>query len=113
MDDTITIPRAEYERLLAVAEDASDARAIEGFKTELARGEEEYLPSEFVDRMLAGDNIVSLWREHRGLGKAELAKLADIHRVTLAKIESGERGPAVEALKKLATALNVTTDDLV
>ena len=112
MSDMITIPRTEYDRLVEIAEDAADARAVEEFKAKLARGEEEMLPSEFVDRLLDGENPIRLWREHRGMSLNELALKADMHRTALSRVEHGHRGVRVETLKGIADALSVTMDDL-
>lgn len=108
MTDTVTISRAEYEALVEAREDLEDLRAIKEYQA----NPRESLPSEFVDRMLAGENIFLLWREHRGLPQAELARRTGLHRVHLSKIERGERTPTIETLKKLANALGVTLDDL-
>jgi mRNA interferase RelE/StbE len=113
MSDTVTISRDEYQRLTAAAETLSDLRAYDQVMADLANGDEELLPSEMVDRLLAGENAVRVWREHRGLGQTELAARAGIHRVLLANLESGRRGPSVDTLKKIAAALSVSIDDLI
>lgn len=74
---------------------------------------EEQLPAAFVDRMLAGENLIRLWREHRGLTRVQLAEKAGMHRVNLVKIEGGVRGASVPTLSKLAGALGMAMDDLV
>ena len=45
MGEMVTIPREEYERLLAVAEDARDTAAVARFRARLAAGEEELMPA--------------------------------------------------------------------
>jgi mRNA interferase RelE/StbE len=42
----------------------------------------------------------------------ELAKASGVHRVTIARIETGEVSPMAETLKRLADALGVLVDDL-
>ena len=79
----------------------------------LAAGEEELIPSEMVDRMLAGVSPVRVWREHRGLSQSELGRRSGVHRVALVKMEAGQRGGSVDTLKRLADALGVTVDDLI
>ena len=113
MEDVITIPRAEYERLVQLAEDAEDIRALEEFKAKLARGEEEFVPSEFVDRMLDGESLLKLWREHRGLSQSALAKASGVNRIQIGDIEDRGKTGSVMTLKKLAEALSITIDDLV
>ncbi|MFN3674186.1 MAG: transcriptional regulator, partial [Bosea sp. (in: a-proteobacteria)] len=62
----VVLPEAEYAALLAIAEDAEDGEIIREFKRKLAAGEEELVPSAVVDRILNGENLVRVWREHRG-----------------------------------------------
>ncbi len=105
--DMVTIPRGEYEALVAAQEELEDILAYD-------RGiADEHLPAAFVERMLAGESPVRLWREHRGLTQQALADSAGLHRVNLAKIESGARGASVASMAKLAKALGVTVDDLI
>jgi transcriptional regulator with XRE-family HTH domain len=79
----------------------------------LATGEEELLPSAIVDAILDGQNRVRVWREHRGLTAAALAKQAGIASAYLSQIETGKREGTVEADRKLASALGITLDDLI
>lgn len=55
MTETITIPRAEYDRLLAAAEDLADFAAFDRAKTALAAGEDELIPAAFADRLMGGE----------------------------------------------------------
>ena len=59
MGEMVTIPREEYERLLALAEDAEDGAAVARFRARLAAGEEELVPAAVVDRLLAGESPVA------------------------------------------------------
>lgn len=95
------------------AEEAVDAAAVRQFKEQLAKGEEEMLPAAMVDRMLAGESPVRVWREHRGLTAQDLAALAGITQPYLSQIENGKREGGIESTKKLASALGLTIDDLV
>lgn len=58
-----------------------------------------------------GKRIATIRRE-RGLSQDQLAELALLHRVTLAKYESGGVEPGALALSRIADALNVSTDEL-
>lgn len=58
-----------------------------------------------------GKRIASIRRE-RGYSQDQLAELALLHRVTLAKYESGGVEPGALALSRIADALNVSTDEL-
>lgn len=51
-------------------------------------------------------------RRERNLSQDQLAELAMIHRVTLAKYETGAVEPGALALSRIADALNVSTDEL-
>ena len=109
MDDTITITRDEYEALLSDREELAELQA---YDRAIAR-DEESVPSEFVDRMLAGESLLKLWREHRGLSQSKLAQLSGVNRVQIGDIESRGKTGSVETYKKLAAALNLDIDDLV
>ncbi|MFA6964465.1 helix-turn-helix domain-containing protein [Bosea sp. (in: a-proteobacteria)] len=109
----VALTRGRYEQLVELVEDAADAAAVERFKERLAAGDEELLPSEMVDRMLAGENLVRVWREHRGLTVSALAEKAGIAQPYLSQIETGKREGTLQTMKKIADALRVTLDDLV
>ncbi|TPE47216.1 helix-turn-helix transcriptional regulator [Amaricoccus solimangrovi] len=113
MSETITIDRAEYDRLVALAEDAEDLRAVADFRARLEAGEEELMPAEFADRILDGESPLRVWREYRGLSQAELARRSGINRVVIADVEAGRKGGSVATFKATAEALGVTIDDLV
>ena len=109
----VILPQADYEALLAAAENAADMDAIRRFNERLARGEEELLPAVMIDRILAGENPIRVWREHRGLSLKALAGKVGIAQPFLSQIETGKREGGIDTLRKLAAALNVTIDDLV
>lgn len=112
MADTVTIPRAEYERLVALAEDAADIAAVDAHAAALARGEIAYLPDAAVARLLAGEHPLKVVREHRGLTQQVLARAAAVDRSYLAEIETGRKPGSAAALGRLARALGVTIEDL-
>lgn len=58
-----------------------------------------------------GKRIAAIRRE-RGYNQEELAEMANLHRVTLAKYETGTVEPGALALSRIADALDVTTDEL-
>lgn len=109
----IVLSEAEYNRLVETAEDAADMTSAAEFRRKLAAGDEELLPTAFVDRMLAGENLVRLWREHRAMTSSALAEKADVAQSYLSEIETGKKDGGIRTMKKLADALNVTLDDLV
>jgi mRNA interferase RelE/StbE len=106
--ETVTISRAEYDRLLAAAEDLDDLRAVERARAEPEAG----MPHALVARLVAGESAVRLFREWQGLSGAELARRAGVNAVQLHDIESGRKRGSVATLKKLAAALGVALDDI-
>lgn len=112
-DEMVVISRAEFERLRGAAEDAADVRAYDRAKAALASGEEELIPAEMLDRMLAGESPVKVWRQYRGLTQAALAAKADLSEGYLSQIETGKRDGTVQSFKRLAEALGLTVDDLI
>jgi DNA-binding XRE family transcriptional regulator len=109
----IVVPEATFERLRDAAEMAEDVLAYDEAKRRLAAGEEEFVPSAMVDRILAGENLVRVWREHRGLTVSALAEMAGIAQPYLSQIETGKREGTLQTMKKIAGALRVKLDDLV
>lgn len=58
--------------------------------------------------MIFGERLREL-RERRGLTQAQLARRIGVHRMTIAKLEAGQRGsPSAENLRDLARALRVS-----
>ena len=109
----VLLSEADYADLLEAAEDNVDREALLRFRMALAPGAEELVPSDIVDRLLAGEDRIRVWREHRGLSIKALAEQAGIAQPFLSQIETGRREGTVATLRKIAEALNVTLDDLV
>ncbi|MDB5540123.1 MAG: transcriptional regulator, family [Devosia sp.] len=112
MNEMVTIPKAEYERLLAAAEDLADIAAYDRAKAALAAGHDQLIPAEFANRLIAGESPVRVYREFRGLTQLALSEASGVNRVQIANIESGSKQGSVDTLKKLAGALGVSLDDL-
>ncbi|MFV0645437.1 MAG: helix-turn-helix transcriptional regulator [Sphingomonadaceae bacterium] len=113
MNEMVTITRAEYDRLLSVADDFADMQAIERARAALASGEEELIPAEYANRIIDGESPVRVFRDLRGLTQVALADASGVNRVQIADIEAGRGRGSVETLRKLADALGLTIDDLV
>lgn len=109
----VVLPADEYEALVQAKEDAEDL--AEGLHSlgRIERGETELLPAAMVNRMLDGENLVRVWREHRGFRAKALAAAAGISATYLSEIETGKRDGTVSTMKKIAEALGVAIDDLV
>ncbi len=99
----------DYVRLAAAAEDAEDSAALEAFDS---TDDGERLPDHMVARLLDGDNPVRVWREHRGIKGTELAAASGIQPSYLSQIETGNREGSLAVLRRIATALGCTLDDL-
>lgn len=112
-DRMVVIPAADYERLTEIAETAADIRAYDKAKARLAAGEDELIPAEVANRILAGENKVRVWREYRSLEVKALAEQAGISAAYLSQIETDKREGKVGQLKNLAAALRVDIDDLI
>ena len=103
----------DYERLREEAEMLADIRAYDAARARIAAGDNEFFPSELLDRLLSGEHPLKVWREYRGLTLAQLGNACGVSAAVLSQIETGKREPSVSLLKKLAEALRVDMDDLV
>lgn len=112
MNEMVTIPREEYDRLRAAAEDLADLQSYDRAKAALAGGVDELIPADYAHRLLDGENPLRVYRDLRGLTQATLAQKAGINRVTVAEIETGRKKGSVASLRAIAAALDVTLDDL-
>lgn len=73
----------------------------------------ESFPAEVVDRLLAGQNPIRVYRDHCGMTQGALAAAAGIHPVYLSQIETGRRTGSARTLAAIAEALGVTVDELI
>lgn len=74
---------------------------------------EEIFPAEVVNRLIAGESPIKVYREHRGLTQADLAQAVGSDRLYISQLETGPRTGSVRILKKIAAVLAVDLDDLV
>lgn len=107
------VPYDEYRALRDLADDADDVAALARFAKRYAKGEEETVPAKVVDRLLAGEPPLRVWREHRGMTASRLAELAGVTSAHVSKLESGKGEPSVALLRKLAKVLRTDIDLLV
>ena len=107
------LPIGEYRRLLELAEDASDAAALHRAAARYIAGKEETVPANVVDRLLAGEPPIRVWREYRGLSASALAEMLDVTPAHVSKLETGRGEPSIALLRKLSAVLDVDTDSLV
>jgi DNA-binding XRE family transcriptional regulator len=106
------LPMEELQRLMDDAEMLSDVKAYDAAKARLERGEDELIPLEVMERRLAGESTVKVWREYRRLTQEQLAKASKVSRAMVAAIEAGHKKGGIGTLKKLAAALRVDLDNL-
>ena len=110
--DTVTLRRADYEALLNALEDAQDVAAARAAEARVDSGESEYLPIEVVERLLAGESPVRVWRERRGISACALAEAAGISTSHLSAIETGRKAASFEVVTRIAKVLKVCLEDL-
>jgi integrase/DNA-binding Xre family transcriptional regulator len=72
----------------------------------------ELLPGHFMDRLLAGDSPVRVWRMHRGMNGRQLAEAAGISASYLSEIENSRKPCSSAALLAIATVLRVRVQTL-
>ena len=102
----------ELQSLIDRAHMLADVAAYDVAKARLERGEDEIIPFEIVERRLAGESTVKIWREYRGLTQEKLAKASRVSRPMIAAIEARRKQGGISTLKKLAAALHVSLDQL-
>jgi DNA-binding XRE family transcriptional regulator len=118
MSDTVSLSRAEYEALLDRIEDAEDRATIAEHRAREATlgksvARANYLPAALVDRLIAGEHPLRVWREHRGLTGLQIAQASGVPQSYVSEIETRKKPGSLDAMAKLAKALGVTIDDLV
>jgi DNA-binding XRE family transcriptional regulator len=103
---------ADLKHRLEEAEDETDVLELRLARIEHAlRG--ETVPATVVDRLVAGESPILVWREHRGLTLRALAKKIGISAGMLSEMENGKKDGSVRTLAAIAKALRVGLDDLV
>ena len=105
------LPVADYERLIDLAEDRTDTHAAERAEARRKAGE-EYIPADVVDRIIAGENALHVWRKFRGMTQTELSAKAGLSGATVSHLETGKRGTTAPNWRALADALAVDVDDI-
>jgi DNA-binding Xre family transcriptional regulator len=75
--------------------------------------DQESVPAAMARRLIAGENPIKVWREHRGLTLEELHRRTLLTKGYLSLLENGERRGTVTTLKEIAKVLAVSLDELV
>lgn len=115
--DLAVLPRADYDRLVALAADAQEdavaSRIVRSCMRAIKEGREVVLPKAVADRLASGDSPVRVIRDWRAMTQGELAVAVGISQNYLSEIETGRRKGPAELQKKFARALGVPMDLLI
>ena len=110
-DELVVVPRAEYERLVAMAEEAAeelaDLAAYDAVVAELAAGEASPLPAELSALLLTYKSRLAAARRWRGMTQAELAAKVGVGQGYLSDLETKRRKGLDSTIERLAAALEV------
>ena len=90
--------------------EADDIVALARFAKRYSKGTEATIPVEVVDRILAGETPLRVWREYRGMSAARLAAMVGITPAHISKLESGKGDPSLALFRKLGKALDIDLD---
>ena len=114
MNETVTIPKAEYDRLCALEEELSDIHAALAVEARIARGEEELIPARIVDQLIDGEPPLRVWREFRDQSQAALARASGVNRDTNRRHRSRpQQWVRSTPSASWPTRLRVAVDDLI
>jgi DNA-binding XRE family transcriptional regulator len=94
------------------AEMLADVKAYDAAKARLEAGADELIPLEITERRLRGEPPLRIWREYRKLTQEQLAKKSKVSRALIAAIETNRKSGSITTWKRLASALNLTWDQL-
>jgi DNA-binding XRE family transcriptional regulator len=105
------LPIADYERLVDMVEDRLDSASAVAAERR-REGGEDYVPLDLIDQIMAGESPLRVWRRHRGLTQADLAKSVGTTKVTISSLELGKRDGSQKMWRALAAALKTSVDDI-
>lgn len=116
--DTVTLRRADFEALAEAAEGALVAAALARHRAHEDRvgweaAKAGYYTGAEAAALLDGASPVKIWRTKRGLTQRALAEMAGVGASYLAEIEAGRKPGSVEAIRRLARALDMPMEHLV
>ena len=115
--ELVLLTRAEYEKLIAIAEeaeeDAADIALYDARKAEIAVEEHSHLPKEVSAMLLRGNRLIKALRKWRGMTQMQLAFKTGLAQGYLSDLESGRRTGTDETLKLIAEKLEIDPSWLV
>ena len=110
-EEMVILTRAEYDALIAAAEDAAEDAADLAIglarKADIDAGRDAVLPPEVSALVHRGDSRLKAIRKWRGLGQVELAETAGIAQGHLSDIENGRRNLTADLATRMAERLDV------
>ena len=106
-EESITLPRAEYEALLQRCEDLEDIlAAMEAY-------DGSFIPHDIVLDLLADTQPMLAYRKYRGMTLRQLSEKTGLGASYLSEIERGRKAGSISAWSRIAEALDTTIDVLV
>ena len=104
---TITLPRTEYDALIARNEELEDRLVA------LDAGDDSRIPHDVALAIMRGGNPVAAFRNHLGVTLRDLSKRTGIAASYLSEIERGIKPGSAATLARIAHVLGTTIDVLV
>lgn len=112
-EDIVILSRAEYDDLVSAKEDSIDAAHALELIGRLDNGTETMLSPAQLEEFLAAPTPMAFWRKTRGYTQDFVASHVGIGQGYLSELESGKKSGDVTVLRKIATVLRVSLDELV
>jgi ribosome-binding protein aMBF1 (putative translation factor) len=106
VEDRLAELAARFDGLREMVEQREAALAFAGTR------DQESVPDEIVGRLIGGENPIRVWREHRGLSLRSLAGRVGTSPSALSDIETGKSEERLVVLRRIASVLDVTLDEL-
>ncbi len=105
--ETVTLPRADYDALIARTEELEDRLAA------FDADDGSRIPHEMALAIMRGERPFVAFRSHLGVTLRDLAAKTGIAASYLSEIERGIKPGPTAALTKIANAFGMTLDGLV
>lgn len=109
----VIMPAAEFDRLRDIAEDVTDARAVDASQDRLHQGKEELLTETDLDALRSAPTPLAFWRVRRAVSRGTLAERAGLAEDMVAALEAGTVTLDAATSERLAQALGVEAEDIV
>lgn len=112
--DKHTSSRDEHARDILIEQDATDDDdAVTLAEYEAAKSvNEESFPAWMVERLIAGEHPLKVFREYRGLADEQLAEVVGIPSSLVKQIEARQRQASEDELASFPGVLQVDIEDL-